>query len=247
MISEIFKAILYQPLFNALIFLYETVAFNDLGVAIILLTIVVRTILYPLFHKTAKHQRIAQQLNPEINKIRKKYKDDKEQQTKAILELYQREKTNPITPFFLLLLQLPVLFALYRLFSNGFSEDPSILLYPFWSFAVDLNTTFLGLISLKETYIPMVVLAAGAQYIQAKISIARVSKNKDSEQSQAQSIMKLTTYIGPIIALLILVRLPSAVALYWLTSTIFSIIQQIIVNKAVENKDDKPRNAEQST
>lgn len=237
MISELFRTILYQPLFNTLIVLYQTIAIQDLGLAIILLTILVRIILYPLFHKSAKHQRITQQLQPEVNKLKKAHKDDKEKQTKAIMALYQENQINPLTPFLLLLLQLPALFALYRLFVGGISNESFSLLYSFVSVPDNITQTLFGLFSLTETYLPIVILTAAAQFIQGRLAIARMSKQpKQKEQNQMEKIAKTTTFIGPVIALVILMRLPAAVAVYWLTSTIFSIIQQIIVNKAVHKE-----------
>jgi len=237
MISELFRTALYQPLFNTLVVLYQTVAFQDLGLAIILLTILVRTVLYPLFHKSAKHQRITQQLQPEVSKIKKVHKDDKEKQTKAIMELYQKNQINPLTPFFLLLLQLPVLFTLYRLFINGFTDKSFLLLYSFVSTPDNITQTLFGLISLTDRYIPLVILTAAAQLFQGRLAIARMSKQpKQKEQNQMDKIAKTTTFIGPAIALVILMRLPAAVAVYWLTSTIFSIMQQIIVNRVVHKE-----------
>jgi len=237
MIGDLFRTTLFQPLFNALVFLYQTIALQDLGVAIILLTIAVRIILYPLFHKSAKHQRITQQLQPEVNKIKKDHKDDKEKQTKAIMELYKDNQVNPLTPFLLLLLQLPALFTLYKIFIDGFSEESFSFLYSFVSAPTDFTQTFLGLFSLTDPYIPIVVITAVAQFFQGRLAIARMSKQpKSVDQGQAEKIAKITTFIGPIIAVVVLVRLPAAVAVYWLTSTIFSIIQQIIVNKSVHDK-----------
>ena len=142
MIIDFFRTILYQPLLNGLVLLYEYVAFEDLGVAIILLTVMVRIILFPLFHKTAKHQKIAQKIQPEVKKIQTKHKNNREAQTKALMALYQEHNVNPLTPIFLLVLQLPILFALYRLFINGFNGDSLALIYSvlFWYFAHPLWT-----------------------------------------------------------------------------------------------------------
>lgn len=236
MIGELFRTILYQPLFNGLVLLYQFASFNDLGVAIILLTIIVRVILYPVFHKTAKHQRITQELQPEIKKIKETHKKDKEAQTKAIMELYQKNSVNPLTPFFLLLVQLPVLFALYKIFIDGFTENSLSLLYSFVSVPTELSQTFLGIVSLDRANIPIVIIAAAAQFVQGKLAIAR-SKKQKAAPDQAQKVARAMVFAGPVIALVILPRFPAAVALYWLTSTIFSIMQQAIVNKSTKIDD----------
>jgi YidC/Oxa1 family membrane protein insertase len=237
-----FEIILYKPLFNALIFLYESAAFNDIGIAIILLTIFVRILLYPIFNRTAKHQRIAQQLQPHIKEIKEKHKKDREAQTRAIMELYQKHKVNPLTPFFLLLVQLPVLIALYKIFNNinGFSDQAFTMLYSFIKQPGELGHTFLGIISLGEVSMLLAVLAAGAQYIQAKLAVSRKGRPKGDKQSEQMA--KMATIMGPGIALIVLTRFPAAVALYWLTSSVFSIIQQVIVNKSVDLNDGGIKN-----
>jgi len=232
---ELFRTILYQPLFNALIFLYETVAVEDLGLAIILLTIAVRIILFPLFHKTAKHQRVAQRIQPDVKKIRDKHKNDREAQTKALMELYQNHKINPLTPFLLLILQLPILFALYRIFINGFGGESFSLLYSFVPMPDAFHQTLFGIVSLDTVSMPLVVITAAAQYFQGRLALAKSPKS-DNTPPQMKKVARATVFIGPVIALVILTRFPAALALYWLTSTIFSIIQQVIVNKSIDRK-----------
>jgi len=237
MITEFFRTILYQPLFNGLVLLYEYVAFEDLGVAIILLTIVVRIILFPLFHKTAKHQKLAQRIQPEVKKIQQKHKNDRETQTKELMDLYKKHQVNPLTPIFLLLLQLPILFALYRIFINGLSEETLSLLYSFVPTPENISHSFLGVVELNEISIPIAILAAAAQYVQGKLAVAR-SKKQDQLPAQARKMAKISVFMGPTIALVILTRFPAAVGLYWLTSTLFSIIQQIIVNRSVHKENE---------
>ncbi|MBI2010867.1 MAG: YidC/Oxa1 family membrane protein insertase [Candidatus Colwellbacteria bacterium] len=240
MISELFREILYRPLFNILIFLYETVAFRDLGLAIILFTILIRLILFPLFHKTAKHQKLSQKLQPEIKEIQKRYKDDREAQTKAIIELYQKNKLSPFTPFGLLLLQLPILIALYRIFINGFNEGVLGLLYSFVPRPESFNQTLFGLIRLDEVSWLLVVIATGLQYLQGRLAF-----KPQAMGAKNASMLKFTALLFPALTLLILMRFPAALALYWSTSTGFSIIQQVIVNRDGEakGKNREPRKA----
>lgn len=237
MLTDFFRTILLQPLFNGLVLLYEHVAFEDLGIAIILLTIVVRIILFPLFHKTAKHQKLAQKIQPEVKRIQKKHKNDREAQTKALMELYKEHKVNPLTPLFLLILQLPVLFALYRIFIDGFSGDAFDMLYSFVQMPANITQDFLGIIALDRVSVPLVIITAGAQYVQGLLVVKRSGKKEDTPE-QIAKMAKFMVYVGPVIALVILVRFPAAVAIYWLTSTLFSIIQQIIVNRSVHDKEE---------
>ena len=149
--ANIFDTFLYQPLYYGLITLYNTVAFHDLGVAIILLTILVRILLFPIFYKSAKNQMIMQKIQPHLQKIQHDHKDDKEKQAQAMLELYKTHNVNPFSSILLVFAQLPILIALYHVFLGDFSA---------------INTSFLGLISVQNKSMLIVGLAAVAQYFQ---------------------------------------------------------------------------------
>src|SRR3989338_3537665 len=118
--STLFNEVLYRPMVNILVLLYENITFGSLGIAIILLTLIIRIVLFPVFFKTAKHQRISQELQPHIKRIQEEHKDDKANQTKALMDLYKKHKINPLTPILLIVLQIPIIYALYVVFSESF-------------------------------------------------------------------------------------------------------------------------------
>ncbi|OYV73260.1 MAG: hypothetical protein B7Z74_04215 [Deltaproteobacteria bacterium 21-66-5] len=95
--SALFHTYLYTPIFAVLIFLYHNISFGDLGVAIIELTLLVRLILLPLFHKSAKDQTIMQRLQPHVRKIQVEHKDAKERQAKELMALYREHRVNPFS------------------------------------------------------------------------------------------------------------------------------------------------------
>ena len=236
--SDLFHEFLYRPLFNALIFLYQYLSFHDLGIAIIFLTIIIRLILFPLFYKGAKDQAILQRLAPKIKEIQVNHKNDREKQAQAILDLYRQHKVNPFSGFLLLLIQLPILFALYRVFLNGFSTKTLTNLYSFVPSPSSLNYLFLGFIDLSKRNIFIVVAAAMVQYFQGRLSVTKTNKPfKDLDATERMS--RQMVYLGPILTILFLYgfNLPSAVGLYWLTTSTFSVIQQIIINKQLKNKN----------
>lgn len=234
MLSTIFNELLHRPLVNLLVFLYDKVTFNDLGLAIIAMTIVIRIILFPLFHKLAHHQRMTQKIQPHIKKLQEVHKDNKEVQTKAIMALYGEYKINPLTPIFLLLLQLPILIALYGVFKEGFSEKALASLYPFISAPTSFNHYFLGFIDLNARNLLVVIIATVLQYIQGLVSAP-----KPGGDPQMAKLARNMIFIGPAITLMILWNLPSALALYWLTSTAFSIFQQRILDKKLDAPEVK--------
>lgn len=221
----LFNNYIYQPLFQILLFLYEKFSFGDLGIAIILLTIFIRIVLLPIFYKGAKDQIILQKIAPKLKEIQTKHKENKEKQVQETMALYKEHRVNPFSSFFLLLVQLPILFALFKMFSYGLSSIPN------------LEPLFLGIVDLTERNLVFVFLAAAAQYWQSKLMIPktnRATKNLSPSERMARQMV----VIGPLMTLFFLgvikidgAYLPSAVALYWLTTSVFSVIQQIVINK----------------
>lgn len=236
-----FRIIIFQPLANALVFFYNTIALQDLGVAIVLLTVAIRLLFFPLFHKGARHQAIMQKLQPKLKEIQKKHKEDKAMQAQAMMALYREHNINPLSSILFLVVQIPVLIALYRIFLMDFSaESFSAVLYPFIAIPSLFGSSFLGLINLHEPSILMVGLAAIAQYFQGRLTLRKGTRKED--ETQAEKVARQMIVIGPILTVLIFSRLPAAVGLYWLTTSVFSVGQQIIVNRSIH--DHKPNSME---
>ncbi|MDP3729398.1 MAG: YidC/Oxa1 family membrane protein insertase [bacterium] len=232
-----FDTLLYNPLLNALVFLYNTIGMQDLGLAIIILTLIIRVIFLPLFYKSAKNQILMQRLQPLLKKIQHDHKDNKEKQAQAMMELYKEHKVNPFSGFLILLIQLPVLIAIYQVFLNKFSPEIFDSLYTFIARPEVLHTTFLGLLDLEKRSILMVVLAAIFQYIQGRLMLPRLEKGQ--ELSQAEKIGRQMVFIGPVLTVAILTSLPAAIGLYWLVTSVFSVVQQIYINKTLNLKEEK--------
>ncbi|MCX6718219.1 MAG: YidC/Oxa1 family membrane protein insertase [Candidatus Staskawiczbacteria bacterium] len=233
-----FYIILYQPLFNSLVFLYNFIPGHDFGIAIIALTIIIRIILFPVSIKAVNSQRNLQKLQPKMQEVQKKYKDDKEKQAKEILELYKKEKINPFSGLLLALIQLPILIALYRVFWNGLKSKELAGLYGFISNPGQINPLFLHIIDLSKPSIFFAILAGLVQYFQTKMLTPQNKLNagqKSKEADFSQVMQKQMLYFFPVFTVIILVNLPSALGLYWITSGLFSIVQQYIIFK----KSDK--------
>lgn len=229
MLGTIFNTILYQPLLNVLVLLYLYLPGHDFGVAVIILTILTKLIFYPLGVKAIKSQRALSTLQPKIKEIQEKYKEDKEQQTKEIMALYKVEKINPFSGCLPILIQLPVLIALYRVFWFGLKPEQMTLLYSFVPLPGTINPSFLGIINLAEPNIILAILAGVLQFIQIKKSMPATKIKKDSGVSE--HMQKQMQYFMPIFMIVILFRLPSAIGLYWVTTTIFTIVQQYVILK----------------
>jgi len=226
-----FYIILYQPLFNALVFLYQFLPGKDFGVAVIVLTIIIRVILYPLMLKSIKSQKILSELQPKIQEIQQKYKNDKEKQTKEMMGLYQKEKINPFGGCLPLLVQLPILIALYRVFWKGLEPEAMKHLYSFVFNPGQINPSFLGLMNLAEPSLVLAFLAGIFQFFQTKMLMPKNKPvQKKDQMSQFSNMMqKQMLYFFPIFTVFILWKLPSAIGLYWLITALFSILQQYLV------------------
>lgn len=219
-----FNTVLYQPLLNILLFLSAHLPAHDFGLAIIILTLVIKLILSPFSLKAIRSQIALQEIQPKIKEIQKKYKEDITSQSRAILDLYQKEKINPFSSFFLLFLQLPILIALYLVFLNGLKGYQ--------------NLFFLGLINLGQPNLFLSLLAGVFQFIQSKISLfSQINQNRDSIKSSqktdaSQIIQNQMTYLFPIFTVFIVWQLGAALGLYWITSSLFSIGEQWFVIKS---------------
>lgn len=235
-----FNTILYQPLFNALVFLYQYLPGKDFGMAVIVLTILIRIVLYPLMLKSLKSQKILSELQPKIQEIQQKYKNDKEKQTKEMMGLYQKEKINPLGGCLPLLLQLPILIALYQVFWKGLQPGAMVHLYSFVPDPGTINPSFLGLINLAEPSLGLAVLAGISQFFQTKMLSPKTKVTQDNRNATEQfsnMMQKQMLYFFPIFTVFILWKLPAAIGLYWLITGLFSVFQQYLILKPLNQKN----------
>ena len=154
---ELFNTVLTEPLFNLLVFLYNNIPGNDFGIAIILLTILIKLALLPLSHQAIKGQKALQDLQPKMEVIKKQYKNDKEGQAKAMMELYKAEKVNPLSSCLPLLIQLPFLLAVYQVLIKGFHPESLGLLYSFVQNPGFINHISFGFLDLFSPFYEMTI------------------------------------------------------------------------------------------
>lgn len=237
----LFHTVIYQPLYNILIFLYNVVPGKDFGISIILITILLRTVLIPLYKKQIESQKKLQVLQPKIKELQEKTKHDKEQQTKQLMELYKEHKTNPFSGCLPLIVQLVFLIAIYNVLitisQSGLTADSSQL-YSFVQNPGKINQFFISLVDLTKPSIIIAALAAIAQYFQTKMLMAAQpapTAKKDSDMpDMAQMMNKQMLYLGPFLTLFIGIKFPAGLSLYWLAGTLFMLVQQIVIEKKAE-------------
>jgi len=232
-LSTIFNAILYRPIFNGLIFLYDIIPGHDLGIAIIVLTILIRLALFPLFQKSIKAQKEINVLQPKIKEIQEKYKKDKERQARELMALYKKHKVNPMSGCLPVLLQLPVFIAFIRVLQAGIKTENLGLLYSFVPNPQTINFMFLGIIDLAKANVFLAILAGVAQFVQSKM-MAPKTEPKNEKNGQLDFSRALTTqmtYLMPIFIVFIGLKFPAGLPLYWTVITVFGIIQQYFTAK----------------
>lgn len=239
--SGFFATVFYQPLYNTLVFIIASVPGANVGVAIITLTIVVRTILFPLSHRSVVSQAKMRSLAPHLEKIKDKHKEDKQEQARKTMELYKEHGINPFSGCLLVIVQLPIIFALYFVFFKGLPNLNAEHLYSFVQLPSSVGMVFLG-ITLSKKSIILALLAAVTQYFQIKLSIPAMSPAEKGAKPSfkdefARSFNVQMRYMLPVIVFGISYSISAAIALYWTTSNLFSVAQELYVaRKARELK-----------
>ena len=233
MLSQVWHIALYKPLLNILAFFVSVIPGGDLGVAVIILTLLVKTALFPLSQRSIESQAKMNLLAPELKKI-KESGLSKEEQAKKTFELYKTHKTNPFSGCLLVLIQIPIIFALYGVFLKGLSFDTNSL-YSFIHTPANISMNFLGLFNIGKTHILVLAILAGvSQFFQAYYMPKPPVSGDNSGSFQdnfAKSMNTQMKYVFPFVVAFIAYSLSGAVALYWITSNIFAVGQQIYAKK----------------
>jgi YidC/Oxa1 family membrane protein insertase len=236
---------LYDIFYNALIFFSHIGPAGSIGIAVIILTIIVRVILAPFSYKAIIHQVIQKKLEPARKKIQQDYKDDKKLQAEKMMELMRENKTNPFSSCLLTLVQIPIILVLYTVFLTGLTIQPDIL-YSFVPIPETINLNFLGL-NLGERSILLGILTGIVQYFQIKFSpVMQENKSavvkpedQDSQALMMQSMQKSMKFTIPVMVAIFasLPSIPSAVALYWLTTNLFTIGQELYITRKLAREE----------
>lgn len=224
---NIIRLILYQPLYNLLVFLIWLIPGHSLGWAIILLTFLVRLALYPSFKKTIEHQKKISGLKPHLDQIKQDHQGDKKLQAEKTMELYRQHGVSPFSACLPQLIQLPILIVLYYVLIAGVKEIQPALLYSFTPRFDALNHFFFGLDLTVHDRIFLPILTGLLQYFQSRQIFQLQKPAALGEKSDFQAMFsKQMMYFFPLMTVFIAASLPAALPLYWAATTGFSIIQQ---------------------
>jgi len=253
---ELYNVVLYEPIFNAMIWLYHVLPGHDLGVAIIVLTVAIKVILFWPALSALKAQKKLQDTQPMVEELRRKYKDNKEELGKQLMEFYKNNKVNPFSSCLPILIQLPILIALYRAFFQGLQVDPATHLlnatqaqhlYGFLQAiytTTPIDTSMFGFIDLAATHNIILAALAGvaaffqAKTMQAKRAAIRTAGSKDEDM--AATVNKQMMYLIPVLTIVFGYQFPAGVTIYWLVSTLFSLGQQLYFFRVRKQLATKP-------
>lgn len=240
---QLYNVVLYEPIFNAMIWLYHVLPGHDLGVAIIVLTIGIKILLFWPALSALKAQKKLQDTQPMVEEIRRKYKDNKEELGRQLMEFYKNNKVNPFSSCLPIIIQLPILIALYRAFFQGLQVDAATRLlnaeqvqhlYGYLATVyttTPIDTSMFGLVDLSATHNVVLALLGGiaaffqAKTLQAKRAAVKTAGSKDEDT--AALVNKQMMYIIPVLTIVFGYQFPAGVTIYWLVSTLFSLGQQL--------------------
>ncbi len=230
MISDLFNIILITPLYNVLIILTNAIPGADIGVAIIILTILVKILLLPLYQQSIKTQKALKLIEPELLKIKEQYKDNRLEQSRLTLELYQKHHIHPLSSVAVIFIQIPIILALFLVFRDSLETTGHVL----YSFVIEpevISTQFLGLIDITTKSVWFAALTALTQGIYLWQTIPPPNKKEvgQSWQKDFQHGMSLQMRYGaPVLIFFVSWSFPIAISLYWITSNLFSLAFEVV-------------------
>lgn len=236
-LGDIFSQVFVRPIFNLLVGITNVMPGHEVAISIIIVTILVRLLLLPpaIHHARQLHrnQEKMKQVKEQLAHIQKKHKNDQAKKAEETMRIYREAGINPASGCLPLLIQLPILFALYRVFLLGIGPETFPLLYQFVGQPVNPQLVFVGL-TLTEPSLALAVIAGAAQFILMRLagpSSAAPAAQDDQAAQMMAAMQKNMLYIFPAMTVLIAAQLPAALGLYWVASTLFGIGQHYFFKK----------------
>lgn len=225
-----FTTIILQPLFNLLVGLYSILG-HDLGFAIIVLTVLIKVVLYPLSQSALRSQVAMQAIQPKLKEVQLKYKGDREGLARATMELYRSNKVNPLSSCLPLVIQLPFLIGIYWALQVAVDGKSYELLYSFIPHPGALQTVAFGFLPLAKPNIALAVLAGAAQWWQTRMlsqqrPVPPAAFGPGKDEDFMATMNKQMMYMMPLMTIVIGIGLPAGLTLYWFITTALQALQQ---------------------
>jgi len=229
------KTIIYEPLYNILVLILN-IPYLDAGIAVIILTLLVKIILYPLSKKATETQMVMKDKEQDLKSIKEKYKDKQEQALKT-MEFYKVNKINPFSSILTIIIQIPIIYALYHIFlRSGLPLIQTDLVYSFVNIPNSVSMNFLGLLDISKKNIFLAFLAAATTFLQLHLSSKSTTATKTNTKDLSSMMMTQMKYTFPFVVFFISWSISGVIALYWLVSNILGILQDKIIRKNLNSK-----------
>lgn len=241
--ASFFHSVVFEPIYNGLVFLIDITPFADVGIAVIVLTCVIKFLLFPLSKKAVKTQMAMKAIEPETAKIKEQFKNNKEELARQTMALYKKHQVNPFSSFAVILIQIPIIFGLYYVFyKGGLPVINTDWLYSFTPTPDKVNMLFLGLLDISQKSILLALFAGVSQFFQAKLAMPPIKPRgaePNFKEDLARSMGLQMRYIFPVVVVFIAYSISGAIALYWTTSNIFAIGQELIIRRQLKTGQQK--------
>lgn len=234
-----FSTLFYNPIYNLFVLILDFIT-SDVGIAIILVTVVIKFILFPLAKQSIKTQIGMKKIKPQLDAIQKKYgkkpeREKRQEMAMEMMQLYRDNNVRPFSSFFMLLIQLPVLIALYWIFyKGGLPEINADILYSFVQIPDQVNMMFLGILDLEAQRNVLLGILAGivqAAHSYIAIDVPEKTENQTGTEEFTRNLTLQMKYGLPILIAGTAYYFGAAIALYLITSTLFMLFQEWLVRK----------------
>lgn len=231
-VTRMWRSLIYQPMLNALVAVLAWMPGHNLALSVVILTLIIRTILLVPSQKAMRAQKRMQEVQPELERLKKKYKDDQARLAQETMLLWKSKKVSPLSSCGPLLLQFPILIALFYVISAGLSPDKAIFIYDFLpEFQLaDIDPVLFGFDLTTRSYVVFPIIVGGMQFAQMQLMMAK-RKTPANSPKEVETANKVMRYMMPLMIAFFTSQLPAAVGLYWATSTFYGVIQQLVINR----------------
>lgn len=253
----LFDTLIYEPLYNALVFLVHILPSGDVGIAVIILTLLVKFLLLPLSIKATRTQLKMKEIEPKVKEIQSTHKDNREMQAAEMMKIYREAKVNPFSSIFVIFIQIAIIIPLFLIFRNGISEIDVTRLYSFVPEPEVMNMMFLGFINVAGKSLPVAILAGLAQFFQSHVLLAsqesvtkeakEAAGEKDEKEDEGpsfgahlqKSLKMQMRFVFPVILAVVTYTTSAVVGFYFIVSALFAIAQEMFVKRKIKENYEK--------
>ncbi len=240
-----FELFIVQPLYSLFVLLLSLIPGGDVGVAIILLTLIVRLVFYPAFSESIRTQLVMQRIQGKLDEIKKEYEKDAAERARRTMEVMRENKVRPFSSLITLVIQLVVFIGLYTVFlKEGLPTLDVHLIYSFVPLPDAVNLHFLGFLDLMTKHVILLaLLVGGLQYLQGKLLFMRMEKSRtefsvkkegpEAAATELQHKMQrfMMLYLLPVLLVGFSYSFTAAAGVYFAANSVFSILQELHIGR----------------